>query len=279
MSVAEADLESGGRARGKGLGWSDVECLALCRAAAAVSQSSMLGAGMSMADYGRRIQKLFLRDERPVDACSQEGTGSALNQRRWDGRTAISCRKQWIKVKSACVGLHASMNRVRAANLTGAPTNDEYMRCVEAVHCMGSAVMSHLYDVINNPGYLIGKQFPFTTSYEFLSTKTTLLDCAGTAESRMSGSDGEDIEPGHIKVGVLECQGSTNTGAGNFDRNQDVSDLEKYLTVDEGNGSSSLRQRPQGHKSAMAAKRRKKIICRGKCNHFGGFRCFSCGVK
>jgi hypothetical protein len=47
--------------RGKGLGWSDDENLALCRAAAGVSQDTVRGAGMRQAQYARRIMAEFIR--------------------------------------------------------------------------------------------------------------------------------------------------------------------------------------------------------------------------
>jgi hypothetical protein len=67
-----ADAQKG---RGKGLGWSDDENLALCRAAAFVSQDSIMGASMRQVQYARRIRGAFIKDLlRPADSCSQDGT-------------------------------------------------------------------------------------------------------------------------------------------------------------------------------------------------------------
>jgi hypothetical protein len=65
----------------------------LCRAAAGVSQGTVRGAGMRQAQYARRIRAGLLRDP--------------LDRRRWDGRTGVSCGKQWTKIKAACVKFHA----------------------------------------------------------------------------------------------------------------------------------------------------------------------------
>jgi hypothetical protein len=70
-----------------GLGWSDDENLALRRAAAGVSQNTVRGASMRQAQYTRRIRAQFIRSPlRPADACTQDGTGGALERRRWEAR-------------------------------------------------------------------------------------------------------------------------------------------------------------------------------------------------
>jgi hypothetical protein len=55
---------------------------------------TVLGAGMRQAENARRIRAEFIRDPlRPAEASTKDGTGGALDRRRWDGRTGVSCGK------------------------------------------------------------------------------------------------------------------------------------------------------------------------------------------
>jgi hypothetical protein len=65
LGVETPDSAEAQRGRGKVLGWSDVDNLALWRAAAGVSQDSVRGAGLRQAQYARCIRAEFLRD--PLD--------------------------------------------------------------------------------------------------------------------------------------------------------------------------------------------------------------------
>jgi hypothetical protein len=84
LGMETPDSAEAQRGRGKGLGWCDLENLALCRAAAGVSQDTVRGAGMRQAQYARRIRAELIRDPlRPVKACTQDGTGGAVDRRHW----------------------------------------------------------------------------------------------------------------------------------------------------------------------------------------------------
>jgi hypothetical protein len=44
-------------------------------------------------------------------------------------------------------------------------TKEELARCLLALHNLWKSVKLHLYDVIQNMGYPIGKEFPFLSYY------------------------------------------------------------------------------------------------------------------
>jgi hypothetical protein len=155
------------RGRGKGLGWSDDENLALCRAAAGVSQDTVRGAGMRQAQYARRIRAEFIRDTlRPVKTCPQDGTGGALDRRRWDGRTGVSCGKQWTKIEAACLNFHACGERIRRMEITWAPTKEDIARCALALYNLGAGVTLRLYDVIRPKSYPVDRKSRHTIQME-----------------------------------------------------------------------------------------------------------------
>jgi hypothetical protein len=65
------DSSEAQRGRGRDLGWSDDENLALCCTAGGVSQDTVRSAGMRQAQYARRIRAEFIRDPlRPAKACT-----------------------------------------------------------------------------------------------------------------------------------------------------------------------------------------------------------------
>jgi hypothetical protein len=100
----------------------------------------------------------FVRDPlRPAKACTQDGTVGALDRRRWDGRTGVSCGKQWTKSKAACVKFHECVERIRRMELTWAPTKQDIARCAPALYNLGAGVTSRLYDVIRAKSYPVGR--------------------------------------------------------------------------------------------------------------------------
>jgi hypothetical protein len=250
--------------RDKGLGWSDDENLALCLAAAFVSQDSIMGASMRQVQYARRIRGAFIKNLlRPADACSQDGTGCALDRRRWDGRTAVSCGKPWSKVKAACVKLHACVSRIKRMELTRAPTDDDLLRCALALFNLGASVTSCLYDVIRAKSYPVGKEFPFSLSYDFLSEKTVLLEC-GEDELAIcsSGDDGEGAEISSGRDTDVRITGSPPSGSviggphsGARDSAQDDAD-----GFGHGGSTARLARRPlpPGRKAALAGRKRSR---------------------
>jgi hypothetical protein len=61
-------------------------------------------------------------------------------------------------------------------DLTGSPTGDDIKRCATNLYNNGSAMASHVYDIINNSEYRIGSPFPFFECYEWLSNNSCVLD-------------------------------------------------------------------------------------------------------
>jgi hypothetical protein len=96
------------RGRGKGLGWSDDENLEICRAAAGVSQNTILGASVRQALYGRRIRAEFITDTlRPAEVYTQDATGGALNRRCWEARAgSISALVETLYRFGGCCGTY-----------------------------------------------------------------------------------------------------------------------------------------------------------------------------
>jgi hypothetical protein len=87
---------------------------------------------------------------------------------------------QWAKIKKEYAAYHAAVGRVESPVLTGNPTSEEISRVVLALFNQGSGILSHAYDIVRNPTYLIGKPFLFHSWYAFLfSDSSLLLECAG----------------------------------------------------------------------------------------------------
>lgn len=178
---------------GKGLSWNDTENLALSKAAFIACTSPINGASMTAARLGRHILSDFISDQaKPRNACTGGRDGGLLDERRWDGRTSDACLKQWNKIKRECTKYHAAYRRVSGMELTGCPSDSDIRRCATAIYNEGSSMLSHLYDVIRNPDYRIGKSFSFPDSYSFLASKTSLLDAV---EVQDNGEDGENGTP------------------------------------------------------------------------------------
>jgi hypothetical protein len=94
------------------------------------------------------------------------------------------------QIKSACTKMYSVVKRIDSMELTGGQTAEDLWRCALAVYNEGSSMMSHLYDISNNPKYKVGPEFQFRTSYDHFAKRTTILDCGGTNELRLEkGND------------------------------------------------------------------------------------------
>jgi hypothetical protein len=155
-----------------------MENLALCYAEAVVGGNPELGAAMKQSVYYRRMRATFLDSPNRPSRTAYESTGCDLDSRRWGGRSAESCGKQWAKIKTSCVKFHSCIERLKGMDLTGSPTGDDIKRCATNLYNNGSAMASHVYDIINNSEYRIGSPFPFFECYEWLSKNS----CVWTAD-------------------------------------------------------------------------------------------------
>ncbi|PXF40874.1 hypothetical protein BWQ96_09419 [Gracilariopsis chorda] len=153
---------------------------------------------MSAAQLSRRIRSTFIKDrERPAHACSFGNKGGPMDARRWDGRPAEACLKQWVKVRREATKFKDARDRVPAMELTGNPDDDVLDHCAQLIYSEGGRVVSHLYDCIRHPDYYIKKPFPFFAAYQLLSSKNTLLDAVGATKE---DSEGKDEREESVKV-------------------------------------------------------------------------------
>jgi hypothetical protein len=129
--------------------------------------------------------------------------------------------------------LHACVSRIKRMELTGAPTDDDLARCALALFNLGAGVTSCLYDVIRAKSYPVGKEFPFSLSYDFLSEKTVLIECGeDELATCTAGDDGEgaEISPGRdtdVRITGSPPSGSVIGGphSGARDSAQDDADV------------------------------------------------------
>jgi hypothetical protein len=53
---------------------------------------------------------------------------------------------------------------------------EQLSRCVFAIYNCRSKITSHVYDIINNPNDIMGKEFPYQLCYDWLLRYTSLLE-------------------------------------------------------------------------------------------------------
>jgi hypothetical protein len=229
------------------------ENLALCYAEAEVGENPVLDASMKQSEYSRRIRAKFLKSPSRPTGIAYDGSGCEMDSRRWDGRSAESCGKQWSKIKSPCVKFHSCMERLKGMELTGNPTEDDFKRCAISLYNSGSATTSHLYDVINNAEYRIGNLFPFLECYDWLSTSSSILNCSpvdihvvATPDQQNAGKDVADISADD--AGRVESYEASKGRGGDIQGSRDVCSSHAELTT---TGSvHGKRSRPIGTKAA-----------------------------
>jgi hypothetical protein len=141
----------------------------------------VVGSGQTAEKYAERIRDAFARKE-PADACMKRGTRCARDNRRWQGRPPMSCLKKYKEVVSTCTKLRDKRKQVDAMELTGGPTEDELDRVALALFngAVKIADRQLIYAITTTPGYYIGNDFCYQDQYEFLVTRTTVLEAGGT---------------------------------------------------------------------------------------------------
>jgi hypothetical protein len=70
----------------------------------------------------------------------------------------VSCRKQWTKIKAACIKFHACGERIRLMELTWASTTEDIARCALALYNLGAGMTSRLYEVIRANSYPVDRK-------------------------------------------------------------------------------------------------------------------------
>ncbi len=175
---------------GKGLGWNDTELLALAHAAHIACTDPRVGSQMGVAELGRKIRSAFVKDRlRPEQACTTSKDGGLFDQRRWDGRSADACHKQWIKLRKECTRFKSIRDRIVSLELTGNPTNEELDRAASLEYSESCNSKSALYDCIRNPKYHIKKPFVHLKQYQYLNDHTQLLQGSLIPDKRNDAYD------------------------------------------------------------------------------------------
>jgi hypothetical protein len=85
--------------------------------------------------------------------------------------------KQYQKIKADCCGFYAASKRIEAMELTGSPSEEQLSRCTLAIYNCWPKMTSRVYDIINNPIYIIGKVFPYPLCCDWLRRYTSFLEC------------------------------------------------------------------------------------------------------
>ena len=163
---------------GKGLSWNDVENLALVKAASIVCSNPAVGSGMTAAEMNRKIRSEFIQNPmKPKEACTSNDKGP-FDSRRWDGRSAVACGRQWETLRRECTRFKGCHDRIKNMKVTGNPTEEDLFRCASLIYSDGGKSISHVYDCVRNPHYHISKPFKLDKPYHFLSTETKILDAS-----------------------------------------------------------------------------------------------------
>jgi hypothetical protein len=146
-----------------------------------VGGDPVVGSGQTAEKYAERIRDAFAR-KAPADACMKRGTRCARDNRRWQGRPPMSCLKKYKEVVSTCTKLRDKRKQVDAMELTGGPTEDELDRVALALFNRAVKIGDRqlIYAITTTPGYYIGNDFCYQDQYEFLVTRTTVLEAGGT---------------------------------------------------------------------------------------------------
>jgi hypothetical protein len=97
---------------------------------------------MSSTVYARRILGAFARLA-PSGSRTKTLSKDEFDSRRWGGRSADSCIRQWTKIEKECAAYHAAVGRVESLALTENPTSEEISRVVLAFFNQGSGILSN----------------------------------------------------------------------------------------------------------------------------------------
>jgi hypothetical protein len=151
------------KSAGRAPAWQVEEDVAIVAAVVNLPGASVDGANMKADDWARKVREEFIRKS-PVHP----------KERTWGDRPAAACTKRWALIYRACLKFESCMETVRAMELTGFPTDEELQRVAVGIY-NGAVKPSHAYDVIRNPGYVVGDDFPFTYCHAWLKSHSDWL--------------------------------------------------------------------------------------------------------
>jgi hypothetical protein len=131
---------------------------------------------MRQAELGRRLSADFLRDPgRPPDSGTQMGTDGDLDIRRWEGRLAGACLKQYQKAGVLWILCGFQTHRGygidrKPQGRTAVPLCLFYLQLWVKDYL--SCLRHHQQSKLN-----IGREFPYQLCYDWLRRYTSLLEC------------------------------------------------------------------------------------------------------
>lgn len=167
----------------------------------------------------------------------------------WTQRPGRSIAEQGQKGIAACRKLKGYCRVVDRSNLSGNPSAEVRMKC--AIGLLNDTIKSsHFYDVMRNPNYIVGKQFPFPETFRWLDKDTNELDPV-----EVEGGAREATED------IVQCQSNNpieSLGGVGGPISSVLCPVPSSVPSSEASAPNSTKQqRPKGTKAAKAAKKRK----------------------
>jgi hypothetical protein len=218
------------RSAGRAPAWQVEEDIAIVAAVTNLPGASVDGANMKAEDWALKVRTEFIR-KAPV----------LPKERTWSERPAAACTKRWALIYRSCLKLESCMETVRAMELTGTPTDEELWRLGVGIY-NGTVKPSHAYDVIRNPAYVVGDEFPFRDCHAWLKSHSDWLKphdayCNAnglTLETKRPNEPPPDVD---VRSCFDDCMDSAT----------DVVNADEDVVIP--------RSRPEGNKSAKKARR------------------------
>ncbi|KAI0562886.1 hypothetical protein FGB62_50g013 [Gracilaria domingensis] len=175
----------------------------------------------------------------------------------WQNRSGRSVAEQGQKGIAVGSKLRGCLRLVEGHKFTGNPTDADKMRCAVVVY-NNVIKVSHFYNVLRNPNYVIGKEFPFPKTFEWLKKETQKLDPIPQEDFGREGNltDGKEGACVRACAGADEEAGERAVGGP-----RDADDDAEAVLIDKHERSPAqvvARKRPMGLKTAKMAKKAKK---------------------
>ena len=142
-----------------------------------------MGANQRREAFDQRVHKEFLSFLPP--GVNGEETS------RWLSRSARAVGKQYKTIRAACIKMYSKVEMVRAADLSGEPTDDDVWRIALLLY-NGEGFLSDAYMVMNDKSYNIGPKFPHEASYKYLD-EANVLSCGAVCESARKSRNKEMV--------------------------------------------------------------------------------------
>lgn len=224
---------------GRGKGWCADEELLACKAWLQASEDAKRGSSQKMAALQARAAKNF---ERMLQEQQNLGWKRETNIER-SGESIIQRAK---KVKKSCIVFQGYIEQLRAANLTGAPTDRDILQAAQAAYNNRIDVSKgsdrrHIYRFFGDDPSDLGPRFPHMKCYLWLrETSFWERTFAAISGPKMGAADVADVED----AATVVSQGDVDSAK--------VTKEEKKGNVPESSGSESI---GSARKSRLAGKR------------------------